>query len=334
MPRLGAPIGPEFWSKVMLPQCFSLVSSKKCAFDEGAAMTVVYKKAAPGLVTGRAVIIAKDARNNRLLFHERVTADTKHQRYCNMPLELFVDNADIEIRHDLSDPEIAICSPAVLSLFADNFDFETRDDFVRGLLINEEILASTIYVTELANEQYAAQVADWQMYRLVSHDIVNRWTYPLVPDMGVCCLEQIYKFLRNNVYVNRTVQLAKSVVSRENVVIDERCVIADGTELANSVVGRNCTIGRNCTLENAFVFDNVHIKDGCTLKNCVIGSNYVVAEQSDIDGKFLVEAGVGGAKAGATLTCFRFEEFFFEYFFFIFFFFSFFFYLFIIQPST
>lgn len=130
-------------------------------------MTVVYKKTPPGLTTGREVIIAKDARSNRLLFHERVDADSKEQRHCIFPLELFIDNADVEIRHDLCDPQIAICSPAVLSLFADNFDFENRDDFIRGLLINEEILASTIYVTEITNGEYAAQVKDWQMYRLV-----------------------------------------------------------------------------------------------------------------------------------------------------------------------
>lgn len=157
-------------------------------------------------------------------------------------------------------------------------------------------------MTELANEQYAAQVADWQMYRSVSHDVVNRWTYPLVPDMGICCLEQNYKFLRNNVYVNRTVQLAKSVVPCENVVINGRCIIADGTELSNTVIGRSCTIGRNCTLENAFVYDNVQIKDNCTLKNCVIGSNYIVAEHSNIDGKFLVEGVHDTGKTGGKLV--------------------------------
>lgn len=128
-------------------------------------MTVVYKKSAPGVSTGQEVIIANDARTKRLLFHQRVKA--KKGRKCVFPLEIFTEQGAVEIRHDLSDPEIAICSPSVLSLFADNFDFQTRDDFIRGLLINEEILASTIYVSELASEQYAAKVKDWQMYRIV-----------------------------------------------------------------------------------------------------------------------------------------------------------------------
>lgn len=30
-------------------------------------------------------------------------------------------------------------SPQVAQLFTDNFDYQTRDDFVRGLLVNEEV---------------------------------------------------------------------------------------------------------------------------------------------------------------------------------------------------
>lgn len=130
-------------------------------------MTIVLKKKAPGLFTGQEVVIANDSRTKRLLFHKRIKARTKPKRYCTLPLEIFTENSEVEVRHDLSDPEIAICAPSVLSLFADNFDFETKDDFIRGILINEEILASTIYVAELSNEQYAANVRDWQMYRFV-----------------------------------------------------------------------------------------------------------------------------------------------------------------------
>lgn len=129
-------------------------------------MTVVYKKTAPGLSTGQEVIVAHDSRSKRLLFHQRLST-AKGARNCVLPLEIFTEHSVVSIRHDLCDPEIAICAPSVLSLFADNFDFETRDDFIRGLLINEEILANTIYFAELSNEQYAAKVKNWQMYRIV-----------------------------------------------------------------------------------------------------------------------------------------------------------------------
>lgn len=91
--------------------------------------------------------------------------------------------------------------------------------------------------------------------------------------MGICSLQQNYMFLRNNVYRNKTVQLANNAISRENVVIHEHCKVGEGTELLNSVIGKNCKIGRNCVLEHAFVFDNVVIGDNCELKNCVVGKN-------------------------------------------------------------
>lgn len=36
----------------------------------------------------------------------------------------------------------------VAELFTDNFDYQTRDDFVRGLLVNEEVLHSHINLFE------------------------------------------------------------------------------------------------------------------------------------------------------------------------------------------
>lgn len=117
---------------------------------------------------GEDITVVTDARSNRLLFHQRLPAHKAiEQRISTLPLEIFTENSAVEIRNDLSDPQIAICSPLVLSLFADNFDFASRDDFIRGLLINEEILASTIYFAELPSEQYAAKVRNWQMYQIV-----------------------------------------------------------------------------------------------------------------------------------------------------------------------
>ena len=242
-------------------------------------MTVIYKKAAPGVCTGEQMIIVNDARTKRMLYHQRLQSRTPDQRYCTLPLEIFTEHSEVEIHNDLSDPQIAICAPSVLSLFADNFDFESRDDFIRGLLINEEILASTIYMAELPSEQYAAKVQNWQMYQIVSNDIINRWVYPLVPDMGICSLKQNYIFLRNNVYRNKTVQLARSAVLKENVVIYEKCTVDDGTKVSHSVVGKNCSIGRNCTLENVYLFENVIIEDGCLLKHCVVGENARISKE-------------------------------------------------------
>ena len=46
---------------------------------------------------------------------------------------------DVEIRYDLVDTQISVCSPQVLTLFTDNFDYLSRDHFVKGILVNEEV---------------------------------------------------------------------------------------------------------------------------------------------------------------------------------------------------
>lgn len=129
------------------------------------------------------------------------------------------------------------------------------------------------------------------IFNRFSHDIINRWAYPLVPDMGICSLQQNYMFLRNNVYRNKTVQLANSAIARENVVINRNCTVKEGTELVNTVIGKNCKIGRSCVLENAFVFDNVEIGDKCVLKNCVIGKDVKIQDKLIIIGGTVVGNG-------------------------------------------
>lgn len=76
---------------------------------------------------------------------------------------MFKENSDVELHYDLVDTHISICSPVVLPLFSDNFDYQTWDDFVRGILINEEILDNTIYCHQLEGS-YAAQVSNVPMY--------------------------------------------------------------------------------------------------------------------------------------------------------------------------
>lgn len=253
---------------------------KTLKYDKGAAATVIFKEATSSCRTGNEIIIAMDVQNTRLHYHQRIKMNSKESNF-GIPLEIFLTNSQIALHHNLIDPQIAIGSPTMLTLFSDNFDFETRDDFVRGILINEELLDSRIYVSLLPNEQYARKVNNWLAYQIISNDIINRWAYPLVPDMGVCCLWQNYIFLKNNIYKSPTASLAK-VILRENVVVQENTIIGAGSVLISSVVGSNCRIGKDCKLTNAFVMDNAVIEDGCVLSFCVIGGGAKIGANSSI----------------------------------------------------
>jgi len=63
--------------------------------------------------------------------------------------ELFTTNKNVQLRYDLMDTGISICSPHIPELFTDNFDYQTKDDFVKGILINEEVSKAISYYSQL-----------------------------------------------------------------------------------------------------------------------------------------------------------------------------------------
>ena len=52
----------------------------------------------------------------------------------------------IQHRNDLTDAQIYLCSPYVLHMFTDNFDYGTMLDFVRGILVDEEVAGNYFFL--------------------------------------------------------------------------------------------------------------------------------------------------------------------------------------------
>lgn len=113
----------------------------------------------------------------------------------------------MNLMSNLVDTGIAVCTPSVPLLFADNFDFQTKEDFIRGLLLNEEILASRIYCRQV-NQGYGATVRDWRSYQRITSDVIHRWTFPLVPDQPTTN-DDPFRHFRNCIYKQPGVQLSK-----------------------------------------------------------------------------------------------------------------------------
>lgn len=260
---------------------------ENCKQDKGTAMTVVYKQVAPGQRTGNEVMVATDKKTNRMLFHQRLHSSVKEEKF-KFPLEIFINSQEVELHHDLMDPQIAICSALALPLFSDNFDYETRDQFIRGLVMNQEIQSDSIYVAQLPIEQYAAKVSDWNAYHMVSRDVINRWVYPLVPDMGICCLNQQYLFLRNNIYRHKNIKVQRNCSILSDVVLHQGCTVDEKSSLSNCVFGKNCLIGKNCDIKNCYIFDNVKIEDNCKLENCIVGNKVQLKSGCSISGGAVV----------------------------------------------
>lgn len=233
--------------------------------DKGSVMTLVYQKADADI--GQTLVLSSSTR--RVLFHN------KKKGKINLPLELVL-NETVEIRRNLLETNIAICSTAVPPLFADNFDFQTKDDFIKGLLINEEILNSTLYVHEI-DDGYVNEVYDWPSYQQVTHDILHRWSYPQVPEV----IDK-YSLRYGNIYFGENIKLALTCNVGNDTVIGSNSKLGNATCILKSVIGKNCKIGNNVIIENAFLFNGVKVKDNCVIRFSVLGENSTIKENSQI----------------------------------------------------
>lgn len=168
---------------------------RRRAADKASIMTLVMKggmkpaqRAWIGDTESTAVV---DASNGRLLKYEDLSGANyrKHlhgpaARRLRLDSSLFSERDDVIIRTDLMMTGIYVCAPEVLMLFSDNFDYQNvRRDFVAGVLSEEE-LGNKMFVHEITKE-YAARVQTLRSYDAISRDVLQRWTYPLVPDTNL-----------------------------------------------------------------------------------------------------------------------------------------------------
>ena len=124
--------------------------------------------------------------------HGMVTADgaTTGSRLTIEP-DLLNDHEELDVRTDLIDPHIDICTPDVLSLWSDNFDYQSlRTSYLFGVLKDYELNGKKLH-THILTEGYAARVKSIRSYDAVSKDIIEGWTYPMRPDSNL--LGQTYR---------------------------------------------------------------------------------------------------------------------------------------------
>lgn len=236
--------------------------------DRMAVMTCVYKKASPRHRTRSReddIIICTNPSNRKLLFCEKVA---RHKK-ITVPMALFDEHPDIDLHYDLLDCHVSICSPDVPQLFSDNFDYQTQYHFIRGLLVNEEIMGHHIY-THFISDQYAARVSNLHTYDAISQDVIHRWVYPLVPDNSSQPIGETYSYGRHNIYLNANVSLGKGSALHEDVVVGPETVVGMDTQITRSSIGRKCKIGERVTIEGSFIWDGVTIESDSVVRQSIV----------------------------------------------------------------
>ena len=253
--------------------------------DKNAIMTMVLREAGTQHRTksrGRKPVFVINPAVDRCLHYEEMSHRRRGDHYLSLDPELLKENEQIDVREDLIDCYIDICTPDVLSLWSDNFDYQTlRKSFLFGVLKDYELNGKTIH-THIIKEHYAARVRSLRAYDSVSKDIISRWTYPLCPDSNLVG-GQSYRLGHSKVYQEENVILARASTLKSRTVVGKGTSIGNGSVIGDSVLGRRCQIGKNVTIHGAYVWDDAVIGDGSIIKQAVVANEAVIGRNCTIE---------------------------------------------------
>ncbi|PVD35029.1 hypothetical protein C0Q70_06310 [Pomacea canaliculata] len=257
---------------------------------KSSVMTMLFKKVMPAHRTRCAddnILLAVDPTTQRVYHYQKTGLDKNPK----IPVEVFDENPDIIIHQDLMDCQLCVCTPAVPPLFTDNFDYSSLDDFVRGILINEEILGNTIHIS-VVREEYCARVTNPYMYDAVSRDVIQRWVCPLTAESMIGDRKDPISVRRHNIYLSKDVMLARGCILEENIVISSGSSVQNGTRISNCVIGKNCKIGANVTLDSCYLWDGVVIEDSCVINGAIVCNNVTVYSNTRIQPRTILSTNV------------------------------------------
>ncbi|EPS57518.1 hypothetical protein M569_17299, partial [Genlisea aurea] len=256
--------------------------------DSNAIMTMVIKRSKPSAITHQSrlgtdeLFIAIDPETKQLLHYEDRAATLKGS--FALGRESLNENSSISVHNDKQDCYVDICSPEVLSLFTDNFDYQhLRRHFVKGLLV-DDIMGYKIFTHEI-HSSYAARIDNYRSYDTISKDIIQRWTYPFVPDIQFAA-SGTAKLERQGIYRASRTMISQSATIGPYTVIGNSTTIGSFSHVSNSVIGEGCIIGSNVFIDGCYIWDKVTIEDGCKLKHAIVCDGVIMRSGA------VLEAGV------------------------------------------
>ena len=248
--------------------------------DKNAILTMVLREAGAhhrAKSFGRRPLFVIDPDAERCVHYEEMGRRRKNRRSVQIDPQLLTAHRQLEVRSDLIDCYIDICTPEALSLWSDNFDYQSiRQSFLSEVLKDYELTGKTIH-TYIVSDDYATRVQSLRAYDAVSKDIMSRWTYPLCPDSNLV-RGQSYRFRRGKIYEEDGVSLSRTSVVKSKSILGQDTSLADGSAVSDSVLGRRCTIGQNVKIEESYLWNDVVVGDGTEIRHAIIADGAIIGK--------------------------------------------------------
>ena len=253
--------------------------------DKNALMTLVLREVGFDHRTrdlSRSPTLAVNPKIDRCLHYEAVSRRKRKTKHLHLDPELLTAHSDIEIRQDLIDCHIDICSPDVLGLWSGEqyIDCQIRSDFLFRVLQDESV-SKTIH-THITGSHYAARAKSLRLYDAVSKDVMSRWTYPFCPDSNLMA-DQCYKFGPAKIYKEDKLQVARTATVTKRSVIGRGTAIGESSSVESSVIGRNCKIGSKVTIQGSHLWKGVVVGDGTIIRNAIIADGAIIGRACRIE---------------------------------------------------
>ena len=261
--------------------------------DKNAIMTIILREVGSNhrmRSKRRQPVFVVNRGNGRCLQYEETGSRSSDHHGINIDANVLKEQREVEIRGDLIDCSIDICTPDVLGLWSDNFDYTNlRRSFLHGVLKDYELNGKTIY-THIVDDEYAARVKNLRAYDVVSKDVLGRATYPLSPDSNLIS-GQTYQFEKGNIYRESDISVSRTAVLKRKVAVGSRTSIQDRSIIHDSTIGRNCQIGSDVQISHSYIWDRVTIGDGTKISRAVVACGAEIGKGCRIDPGALVSYG-------------------------------------------
>eukprot|EP01062_Namystynia_karyoxenos_P073625 TRINITY_DN70432_c0_g1_i1.p1 TRINITY_DN70432_c0_g1~~TRINITY_DN70432_c0_g1_i1.p1 ORF type:complete len:770 (+),score=259.55 TRINITY_DN70432_c0_g1_i1:85-2310(+) len=267
-------------SRAALPQ------QKRAAGAEDAADAVPPKQEPPqiDLLDEERITVVYDPITNDMLQYVAwrnprarigLGGDGSDGDHLKLDLRLLSERPTLQVRSDLVETGIAVCSQDLLRLFVENFDFRDMRDCI-GCVINEELLGNKIAIFALPPRSFAKRIRTWGSYHAVSRAVVERWAHPLAADssftMGYHKLRHSDQFI----FVDETAVLRRSCTIGPSSLLGPAVDVGEETEVHYSCIGRGSRIGAQCDIRQSQIWENVTIGDRCRIQGAVICGGAVI----------------------------------------------------------
>lgn len=252
--------------------------------DKNAIMTMVLREIGAqhrNNGSARRPVFVIDPQADRCVHYEEIGQRKGGSRYVTLDPDLSRQHAEIEVREDLQDCYIDICTLDVLARWSDNFDYQTlRTSFLFGVLKDYELNGKTIH-THILTDQYAARVRNLRAYNAITKDVMGRWTFPYSPDSNLLPGHTFRLAVGKN-YLENGVKIGRGSSLKGRNVIGAATSIGEGAVLSNCTLGRRCKIGKGARISSACLWDDVNVGENTTMINSIAANNTSIGDDCTI----------------------------------------------------